>query len=297
MLGLRVCSLFSGIGGIDLAFQRAGHRVLIQCEIDAECRVVLRRNWEDVPQLFDIREQKLDGFRGMIDVVAGGFPCQDVSVGSRGKTGGLLGGERSSLWFNMRDIISDLEPSYVFFENVPGLLSSNRGLDFLAVLRSLDELGYYGAWTSLSGEWFGTPQRRARVYGLFGRGRDLGARCGEVLRVAPGGGRVPPPGGPQEPKAPPLAEARVGVCGAIPAHKKRHGHALTTQQAAEAGHIVLDPASGRPRRLTPLECERLQGFPDGWTEGFSDSARYRMLGNAVCVPVVEWIARRLKEAA
>lgn len=294
---MRVLSLFSGVGGIDLAFERAGHTVLAQCEVEADCREVLRRHWPSAACLGDIREQGFAEAGGMFDVVAGGFPCQDVSVGSRGRTGGLLGGERSGLWFEMARIVGEVRPSYVFFENVPGLLSSNRGLDFHAVLRSLDGLGYYGAWTSLSSEWFGTPQRRRRVYGLFGRGCDLGFRCGNILRVTTGGGRVPPPGRPQRPPPPILAQAGVGVCGALPAHKKRHGHAMTAQQAAESGHIVLDPASGRPRRLTPLECERLQGFPDGWTAGFSDSARYRMMGNAVCVPVVEWIAGRLKEAA
>jgi DNA (cytosine-5)-methyltransferase 1 len=85
------------------------------------------------------------------------------------------------------------------------------------------------------------------------------------------------------------------VVGPLAAHSKRHGHAMTTQQAAEAGHLLARKVG--VRRLTPTECERLQGFPDGWTaiNGMSDSARYRMLGNAVCVPVAKWIGQRIAQ--
>ena len=135
---LRYLSLFSGIGGFDLGFDRAGMVCAGQVEFDEKARAVLAKHWPDVPRLNDVREVNGDEF-GSIDLICGGFPCQDVSVAGR-RAG--LAGERSGLWFEFHRLIDRVRPRWAVFENVPGLLSSNGGRDFAVILRGLVECGY-----------------------------------------------------------------------------------------------------------------------------------------------------------
>lgn len=159
---LRVLSLFSGIGGIDLGLERAGMRVVAQCEIDPFCRAVLAKHWPHVERFDDV--QRLDGtvWAGRVDLVAGGFPCQDISTAGKGK--GIEHGERSGLWREMHRIVAECRPTWVLIENVPALRT--RGAD--RVLADLESLGYacvplvVGAWA------VGAPHRRDRVW-IVGR--------------------------------------------------------------------------------------------------------------------------------
>lgn len=162
-------SLFSGIGGFDLAFERAGMACRWQVEIDARCQDVLGRHWPEVERHSDIRECGRHNLEP-VDVVCGGFPCQDLSVAGR-RAG--LAGERSGLWFEFHRVLTELEPRWVVIENVPGLLSSNRGRDFATVIRGLVELRYGVCWRVLDAQYFGVAQRRRRVFivGHLGDGR------------------------------------------------------------------------------------------------------------------------------
>lgn len=177
-------STFSGIGGMDLGLERAGWRGAWQVEIDGWRRRILERHWPGTPRWGDIR-----GFPGgadpeglRVDLVCGGFPCQDLSVAGR-RAG--LGGERSGLFFEFARVVSLLQPRWVLVENVPGLLSSNAGEDMGVVVEALSDIGYGLAWRVLDSQHFGVPQRRRRVY-VVGR---LGAPCPpEVLFEPEGGG-------------------------------------------------------------------------------------------------------------
>jgi len=161
-------SLFAGIGGFDKGFERAGMTCVWQCEIDASARGVLRRRFDAqiVEDVRDVRQNTV----APVDLICGGFPCQDVSIA--GKRAGLAG-ERSGLWFEFRRVIAELKPQWVVVENVPGLLSSNGGRDFAVILRGLVECGYGVAWRILDAQYFGVPQRRRRVFivGSLGDGR------------------------------------------------------------------------------------------------------------------------------
>jgi len=150
-------SLFSGIGGFDLGFEQAGIDTVWQVEIDLKARDTLsvHFNTERFP---DVRECK--GLEP-VDVVSGGFPCQDLSVA--GRHAGLAG-ERSGLWFEFHRILAELKPRWCVIENVPGLLSSNGGRDFAIILRGLVELGYGVCWRILDAQYFGVAQRRRRVF-------------------------------------------------------------------------------------------------------------------------------------
>jgi DNA (cytosine-5)-methyltransferase 1 len=391
--GMNYLSLFSGIGGFDLAFNRAGMKCVGMCEIDKNCQDILHRHFEFVHIYDDVKEINGSDFeKGAIDLICGGFPCQDLSVA--GKRAGLTG-ERSGLWFEFARVIDELEPRWVVIENVPGLLSSNKGKDFAVIVQWLAERGYGVSWRVLDAQYFGVAQRRRRVFIVASLGNG---RCTEVLFEREGmSGDTPQSRKAGEEIAGTVTD-RVGGSGSgwarwneeqglvsttLQAHHRRDNADETfaiayniqhndggehkrkdrpngglyvneTEQALTVGttdltaicmssgqanaEIVKDGApsltglheqpivawemqhaseayreSGEVaptlqqrmgtggnniplvgvRRLTPIECERLQGFPDGWTDGQADSTRYRQLGNAVAVPVVEWIGKRI----
>lgn len=165
-------SLFSGIGGFDLGFEQAGLQSAWQVEIDGDCNRVLERHWSGVSRHKDVRDVgKLES----VDVICGGFPCQDLSVA--GKRAGLAG-ERSGLWFEFLRIVGRNRPRFVVIENVPGLLSSDEGRDFAVILRGLVECGYCLAWRIVDAQFYGVAQRRRRVFivGSLGDGS-----CAEIL--------------------------------------------------------------------------------------------------------------------
>ena len=161
-------SLFTGVGGFDLGFERAGMVCAWQVEFDKNCQNILKKHWSETELFDDVRTVGKHNL-APVDVICGGFPCQDVSIA--GKRAGLAG-ERSGLWSEFARIIDELEPKWVVIENVPGLLSSNRGRDFATVIRWLAERGYGVAWRILDSQYFGVAQRRCRVFivGSFGSG-------------------------------------------------------------------------------------------------------------------------------
>lgn len=161
-------SLFSGVGGFDLGFDRAGWDCAWQVEWDARCRSVLARHWPDVERFGDVRSVSGDALTP-VDCITYGFPCQDLSVA--GNRAGL-DGERSGLFFEATRIIREMReatdgrhPTWAVAENVPGLLSADGGA---AMGRCLDELADCGAvgieWATLDAQHFGVPQRRRRVF-------------------------------------------------------------------------------------------------------------------------------------
>lgn len=159
-------SLFAGVGGFDLGLERAGHECVGQVEIDKKCLDVLEKHWPDVPKHNDVVTAKEwaneQGLIGKVDIVCGGFPCQDVSVA--GKRAGLAGA-RTGLFFDALSFAQSVQAKTVILENVPGLLSSNQGRDFGVVLTSLADAGYSDIqWRVLDSQFFGVPQRRRRVF-------------------------------------------------------------------------------------------------------------------------------------
>lgn len=158
---LRVLSLFAGIGGFDLGLERTGgFKTVAFCEIDPFCRKVLAKHWPEVPCYEDVRELTAERLRSdgiAVDVICGGFPCQDISTAGRGAG---LAGERSGLWFDYARLIGELRPSFVIVENVSALL--HRGLH--AVLGTLSSLGYDAEWQDVSAEDIGAPHPRSRIW-------------------------------------------------------------------------------------------------------------------------------------
>ena len=160
-------SLFAGVGGFDLGFERAGHTCLGQVEIDKHAQKILKKHWPDVPLHDDvttaIKWAKEMDLIGRVDIVCGGFPCQDVSVA--GKRAGAGAGTRSGLFWDAIQFAQEVKAQTIVLENVPGLLSSNNGRDFGVVLTELANAGYgHIEWRVLDSQFFGVPQRRRRVF-------------------------------------------------------------------------------------------------------------------------------------
>ena len=158
---LKILDLFSGIGGFSLGLERTGgFKTVAFCEIDQFCRAVLKKHWPHVPQFEDVT--KLNGSEirktvGTIDVICGGFPCQDISFAGKGAG---LSGARSGLWSEFARLIGEIRPRYVIVENVAALLG--RGLS--RVLGDLAALGYDAEWHCIPASAVGAPHLRDQLW-------------------------------------------------------------------------------------------------------------------------------------
>lgn len=291
---MKVASFFSGIGGIDLGLERAGMDVVFQCEILNFGQKVLKRHWPDVPLASDITQVRASDIPD-VDIFAGGFPCQDLSLANQGKRKGLEG-SRSGLFFKYAELIEEKRPRWVFIENVPGLLNSAKGGDFRVVISTLDELGYGVSWRVLDAKFFGTPQRRRRTYIVASLG-TIGAA--EVL-FEPGTNPVADKSinrtrnfiasGDDEslPGANVFSIQHAGIgrrASAGPQGKgyRNDGETYTLDSRGSSDAVCKTDA--------PFRMRAVAGIPRGL-----DGDRYRAIGNAVCVPVIEWIGHRIVEA-
>ena len=175
MQKLRVLDLFSGIGGFSLGLERTGgFETVAFCEIEEFPRKVLAKHWPDVPCYRDVREltaARLAADGIAVDVITGGFPCQDISVAGDGLG---LAGERSGLFYDVARLIGELEPEFVILENVGALLC--RGMD--AVLGALAEIGYDAEWHCIPAAYVGLPHIRDRVWIVAHPGEERTEGCG-----------------------------------------------------------------------------------------------------------------------
>jgi len=152
-----VLDLFSGIGGFSLGLERAGMRTVAFCEIDKKCQLVLKKHWPNVTIFDDVKNLRGTMIDEKIEVICGGFPCQDISFAG---SGAGLSGKRSGLWFEFHRLINEIRPKFAIIENVAALRS--RGLD--QVLWSLFEIGYDAQWHCIPASAVGAPHRRDRVW-------------------------------------------------------------------------------------------------------------------------------------
>ena len=172
-----VGSTFTGVGGADLGFEQAGFEIAWQCELDSWKRSVLAAHWPDV-QIFDDITTMLDP--PPVDILIGGFPCQDLSVAGQRKG---FTGERSVLAFEFLRLADSIRPRWLVLENVPGLLSSSQGADFARLIDEVVACGYGVAWRILDARYFGVPQRRRRVF-IVARRTDALVDPREASRLA-----------------------------------------------------------------------------------------------------------------
>ena len=291
---IKVASFFSGIGGFDLGLERAGMEVVFQCEINPFGQKILKKHWPNVKLLSDINSISAEDIPAA-ELWCGGFPCQDLSSANQGKRKGLAG-ERSGLFYKYAELISEKLPKWIIVENVPGLLNSHEGKDFEVVLKTLDELGYGISWRVLDAKYFGTPQRRRRVYVVASFGsllsaqvlfesdatsvtyrQGLGAR--EILAEGAGTGF-------QETNIYSIQHAGIG---------RKHSAGPQAKGYRNDGETYTLDSRGNSDAV----CKTNDPFRVRETSGISsgvDGNRYRAIGNAVAVPVIEWIGERIIKA-
>lgn len=301
-------SVCSGIEAATVAWEPLGWKAGWFSEIDPFCCALLRHHYPRVINHGDFTEIEA-AESGPIDILCGGTPCQDFSVA--GLRAGLAG-SRGKLTLEFIKLAGRLRPRWVVWENVPGVLSIDGGRAFGAFLGGLAKFGYGFAYRVLDAQYFGVPQRRRRVFvvGYLGDWRPPAAVLFE--RYCLSGDTAP------------RRNAGQGVAGTLGA-RTEGGGGLGTDFDLDGGLVAMAlrgqtnathradsdtyiPSASRclnaggmgVRRLTPLECERLQGFPDGYTlvpyrgKLAADGCRYHTLGNSMAVPVMKWIGERIQ---
>lgn len=167
---MKVLDLFSGIGGFSVGLEATGMQTVAFCEPDKYCQKVLKKNWPEVPIYDDVRELTADRLLAdgiEVDVITGGFPCQDISVaGSMWLETGGIHAERSGLWFEYSRLICELRPRYAVLENVPNLLAGDGGSWFGTILGNLAALGYDAEWHCIPASALGAQHHRDRVFAI-----------------------------------------------------------------------------------------------------------------------------------
>jgi DNA (cytosine-5)-methyltransferase 1 len=360
---MRYGSVCSGVEAATVAWHGLGWKPQWFSEIEKFPSAVLQHHYPDVPNFGDMRKFKEwpdDGTNG-VDLIVGGPPCQDFSVAGLRQG---LDDPRGNLMLTYLSIAAKYRPRWVVWENVPGVLSSNKGRDFGTFLGALGKIGYGFAYRLCDAQYWGLAQRRKRVFVvgclgdwrraaavLFEReslqghpppsretGQEVAGATAPGAAVGGGGGR--PEGAAVNHFVPEVSDALQTTCndysradgftmiaGPLTAgmHKGPRG-----TEAIESNHVVAFPAelSGtqsattaelspalsvshktavannmQVRRLTPRECERLQGFSDDYTqipwrnkapEKCPDGPRYKCMGNSMAVPVMRWIGERIQ---
>jgi DNA (cytosine-5)-methyltransferase 1 len=353
-------SVCSGVESASVAWKGLGWNPLGFSEIEKFPSEVLNHHYPNVPNLGDMTKYKEWNFgKRSVDLVVGGTPCQSFSVAGLRKG---MEDPRGNLALTFCAILDKFRPKWFIWENVPGVLSSNKGRDFGSFLGAVAELGYGASYRVLDAQNFGVPQRRRRVFvvghlgdwkptsevlfeseslqwhpkkskkaredstgyieGGFGayNKSNVGGTTKASGGVLGGGSETFVLGGQHpnsaiaENQSPTLTSAMGTGGGHIPvfnhvAHtfKIRGGcegggkgylgqdEKTYTISATQDQHLYQHP---RVRRLTPVECERLQGFPDNYTnikENCPDSPRYKAMGNSMAVPVMKWIGTRINK--
>jgi len=312
---MRYGSVCSGVEAASLAWEPLGWQPQWFSEIEAFPSAVLQHHWPNVANLGDMTSEHFRNNTTSVDLLVGGTPCQSFSVA------GLRGGlddERGNLALEFCRIVDRLTPRWVVWENVPGVLSSNGGRDFGSIVGAMAELGYNLAWRILDAQYFGVPQRRRRVFLVGHLGADERGATAVLLESYSLQGHPAPSREKGQSVAAYTSSSFGGYSegfGTLRANGKDLGGGSETLVAkcittamrydfeTETFPIVSRMQSMRARRLTPRECERLQGMPDDHTripwrnkpaEDCPDTPRYKAIGNSMAVPVMRWIGERIQ---
>lgn len=285
---MKFLELCVGIGGFRQALENLGCECVGYSEIDKYAIKLYsaffndERNFGDVTK---IEAEKLPDF----ELLVGGFPCQAFSIA--GKRGGF-NDTRGTIFFDFARIIKAKKPKFAIFENVKGLLNHEGGWTFETMLKTLNEIGYDAQWGILNTRFHGLPQNRERVYIvanlrkrsatkiLFERGNGITDKVARTQQSIIGDYYTK--SGKTHQRSGVLNENSIAPC-------------LTVSDYKEPRMVKI---GNKVRRLVPKECFRLQGFKDemvelGYKLGISDTQLYKMAGNAVSVPVVEWVTQRV----
>ncbi len=290
---LRVSGLFAGIGGIELGLAAHGHRSQFLSDVDASARTVLKQKFPAASVVGDVRE--IDALPPT-DLLTAGFPCQDLSQAGRRKG---ITGSRSSLVNEIFRLVDDPKaPTWILLENVSYMLRLDKGRAMHTLVEELESLGYRWAYRVVDARAFGVPQRRQRVVFLASRSEDPGAVLfadqAEDLPADTDGIDVVES---DRHYGFYWTEGRRGLGWARDAVPTIKGGSALNIPSAPAVWIPSDDFVGT---ISIRDAERLQGFEPEWTAAAEvrperTGPRWRLVGNAVCVPMADWVGQRLLE--
>lgn len=331
---MKYLSVCSGVEAASVAWHDLGWQPVAFSEIEPFPSAVLAHRFPNVPNVGDMTKYKEWNLNESIDLLVGGTPCQSFSVAGLRKG---LEDPRGNLMLTYCGILDHFRPKWFVWENVPGVLSSNGGRDFGSFLGALGELGYGFSYRVLDAQYFGVPQRRRRVFVvghlgdwrhttkvLFEREslqRDSKTSARTQSRATKSAEGRSPDGSHTIGRQPMNGGNGTGYTEGGPMYTLNatgvHGVAVDVYNQSIDGNVTatLTQACGGTntsgpklmqnmvvRRLTPVECERLQGFPDNHTnipwrkkEESPDGPRYKAMGNSMAVPVMHWIGKRIDE--
>jgi len=301
--GFKFIDLFAGIGGIRIAFEKQGGKCVFTSEWDKFAQLTYAENFGDVPSgdITEIHEKDVPNH----DVLLAGFPCQPFSHA------GLKRGFddiRGTLFFDIVRILKEKKPKMVLLENVKGFASHDKGNTFKVVCGTLEKLGYEVHSQVLNARDFGVPQNRERIY-IVGIDRKRTLKTPFTFPKAP---KSPVTVGEiLEPRVDPkytisdklwkghqrrLREHRAkgnGFGYSLFNSSSQYTSTISARYYKDGSEILIEQKGKNPRKVTPREAARLQGFPDSFKIPVSDAQAYRQFGNSVAVPVVSAIARQM----
>ncbi len=308
--GLRVVSLFSGIGGLDLGFKFAGYKLVWANDFDKYACETYKANVSKNVICGDIREEKK--WIPEHDVLIGGFPCQPFS--SLGKLEGFNDEKRGTLFFEIVDILRAHDTKIVVLENVKNIINHDNGNTFKRILKELCETGYYCYYQVLNSADYGIPQRRNRMFliglnkkyfdnsqfqfpekiNLENKVKDLldkdvdssyflTKRISKTILSTGTKGYIAKPSIDND-----IAKTLCATMHKM--HRASQDNYVTDEINYER---CKDDNRINVRKLTPNECRKLQGFPDNWVQVVSDCQAYKQFGNAVTVDVAYYVAKAL----
>lgn len=304
---LKVFSVFSGVAGFEIGLDKNKFEVVGFAENDPHCSAVLNYHWKDVPNYGDVKEINYDTISS-VNICCGGTPCQDLSI-SRGDDRKGLDGRKSGLFFEYIKIVKKLQPDYFIWENVKGSFNSRNGWDFARVQMEMASTGYDIRWDVLPSQEYGIPQVRERVF-IIGvnpkaRGRKVFGEARINYKDAEvWGNNIENPEEEREVRSKFDADTKDLVVAYSKSTRKRHiDHRIRVNDTANTftcgkgcisqssgTYVAVDGDPNNIRHLTPLECERLMGWPDNHTKfglvedkvvEMSDTQRWSMCGNGI----------------
>ena len=287
---MRVASFFSGIGGFDLGFERAGMQVVFQCEIDKFCQQILKRHWPEVPIYDDITTLTHSAIPAA-DLWCAGWPCQDLSNANTERLG--LAGERSGLFYKYMELVAEVRPGWLVLENVPGLLSAEQGTALEAVIDALEACGYLGGWLSCNALHTGLPHNRDRVFFIASfrskRAYKIFTDSSELSGNSPAGKQ----GGKKTRSG--IRESAIGDAPLVVQRRGGFGYTLAKNVCPTLRAQTGKHQGGHSDR--PILCgQKLDVDRVGKADGVSprlDGRRGRVIGNAVVPAIAEWIGRKI----